>query len=97
MAPNPPRRLSAVLFTDIVGSTEIAAGARGRRLAIALMRHHALARRLLRQHRGDLHDTAGDGIFATFAVPADPLAYATRATAGGARSRRRDPGRRALR
>ena len=81
MAPNPPRRLSAVLFTDIVGSTEIAAELGDAGWRSLLTRHHALARRLLRQHRSGLHDTAGDGIFATFAVPADALAYATRATA----------------
>jgi hypothetical protein len=68
------------LFTDIVGSTEIAAELGDDGWRALLTAHHASVRRLLREHRGTLHDTAGDGIFATFDAPADALTYAVRAT-----------------
>jgi class 3 adenylate cyclase len=66
----PERVLATVLFTDIVGSTEIAArlgdsGWRG-----LLERHHAAVRRELARFAGRELDTAGDGFFAAFDGPA---------------------------
>jgi pimeloyl-ACP methyl ester carboxylesterase len=64
------RALATVLFTDIVGSTEIAArlGDSGwRRL---LERHDALVRRQLGLYRGREVKTMGDGFLATFDGPA---------------------------
>lgn len=62
--------LLAVLFTDIVGSSELA-GQMGdgpwRRL---LRRHHELMRRVVGDHGGRIVDTAGDGVFAVFPRPA---------------------------
>jgi pimeloyl-ACP methyl ester carboxylesterase/class 3 adenylate cyclase len=70
-APDTSQRwLATVLFTDIVGSTELAA-----RLGDSLWRDrqqqfHALGRTQLQAHRGREIDTAGDGLFATFDGPA---------------------------
>ena len=64
------RVLATVLFTDIVGSTEIAA-TQGDRAWLGLIdRHHAAVRALLDRYRGSEVDTAGDGFFATFDGPA---------------------------
>jgi class 3 adenylate cyclase len=71
------RVLATVLFTDIVGSTELAArlgdaGWRG-----LLQRHHAAVRRELARFQGHELDTAGDGFFATFDGPARAVHAAT--------------------
>jgi class 3 adenylate cyclase/streptogramin lyase len=65
----PVRLLATVLFTDIVGSTKLAAELGDRRWRQLLARHHAFVRRQLRQHGGREVDTAGDGFFATFDQP----------------------------
>lgn len=62
-----------MLFTDIVGSTELAqqlGDAKWRRL---LTNHHAIVRRALKRHHGREIDTAGDGFFATFQQPSDAI------------------------
>jgi class 3 adenylate cyclase len=64
------RNLSTVLFADIVGSTEMAARLGDRAWRELLTRFFALVRTQLAAHRGHEVDTAGDGIFATFDVPA---------------------------
>lgn len=66
-------RLGAVLFTDIVGSTAIAAELGNRRWATLIGRHHQLVRRELRRFGGREHDTAGDGFFATLDRPIDAI------------------------
>jgi pimeloyl-ACP methyl ester carboxylesterase len=64
------RALATILFTDIVGSTEIAArlGDGGWRQLIE--RHDAMVRRQLGVHRGREVKTMGDGFLATFDGPA---------------------------
>jgi class 3 adenylate cyclase/pimeloyl-ACP methyl ester carboxylesterase len=64
------RVLATVLFTDIVGSTEMAAELGGQRWRDLLQQHHAIVRALLTRYRGTEVDTAGDGFFATFDGPA---------------------------
>jgi class 3 adenylate cyclase len=64
------RILATVLFTDIVGSTEIAAEVGDRRWAELVEAHHRIVRRQLDRFRGREVDTAGDGFFATFDGPA---------------------------
>lgn len=67
------RRLLTILFTDIVGSTDLAAGQGDRRWRLVQKRHHALVRDRLRRHGGREVDTAGDGFFATFDEPAQAI------------------------
>ena len=82
--PEPDRVLATVLFTDIVGSTEKAAGLGDRRWHDLLERHHDLVRRELARHRGREVDTAGDGFLATFDGPARAVRCA-RAVSDGVR------------
>jgi class 3 adenylate cyclase len=64
------RRLATVLFTDIVGSTELAVHLGDRAWREMLQSFLLLARRQLALHRGQEVDNAGDGVFATFDAPA---------------------------
>ncbi|HEX5040245.1 MAG TPA: adenylate/guanylate cyclase domain-containing protein [Candidatus Limnocylindria bacterium] len=64
------RVLATVLFTDIVGSTETAAGVGDHAWRGLVEQHHAAVRALLDRYRGTEVDTAGDGFFATFDGPA---------------------------
>ena len=73
------RGLGAVLFTDIVGSTAIAAEMGNRRWGEVVSRHHRLIRRELRRFGGREQDTAGDGFFATFERPVDAIRCAAAA------------------
>ena len=68
--PEPDRVLATVLFTDIVGSTELAARLGDRGWRDLLEAHHALVRQELVRFRGNEVDTAGDGFLATFDGPA---------------------------
>jgi pimeloyl-ACP methyl ester carboxylesterase len=70
------RVLATVLFTDIVGSTELAADLGDRRWRDLLERHHILVRRELGRFRGRELNTAGDGFLATFDGPARAIACA---------------------
>jgi class 3 adenylate cyclase len=69
-APEPDRVLATILFTDIVGSTALAARLGDREWSDLLERHHALVRRQLERFRGRELDTAGDGFVASFDGPA---------------------------
>lgn len=72
-----PRRgstvLVTVLFTDIVGSTKIAAEVGDRRWRDLVQRHHAAVRRELKRFGGKELDTAGDGFFTSFDRPAEAV------------------------
>lgn len=65
--------LVTVLFTDIVGSTEIASEMGDRRWRELLARHHRIVRSELRRYGGREVDTAGDGFFAAFERPAEAV------------------------
>jgi class 3 adenylate cyclase/streptogramin lyase len=67
------RLLATVLFTDIVGSTELAEELGDKRWRALLTTHHRVVRRALGRHRGREIDTAGDGFFATFDQPSDAI------------------------
>lgn len=69
-ATEPDRVLATLLFTDIVGSTKMAADLGDRRWHELLDRHHALVRRILARFGGSEIDTAGDGFLARFDGPA---------------------------
>jgi pimeloyl-ACP methyl ester carboxylesterase len=66
----PDRVLATVLFTDIVGSTAKAAELGDTAWRKLLGEHNAVVRRQLARYRGQEHDTAGDGFFASFDGPA---------------------------
>jgi class 3 adenylate cyclase len=63
------RALAAVLFTDIVGSTEQAALLGDRRWRSLLDAHDAVCRTVIERHRGRLVKLTGDGVLATFDGP----------------------------
>jgi class 3 adenylate cyclase len=60
------RVLATLLFTDIVGSTEMAAQMGDRAWSQLLKSHLERSDRLVRSFRGRVVDTAGDGILASF-------------------------------
>jgi class 3 adenylate cyclase len=68
--PGSDRRLATVLFTDIVGSTELASRLGDAAWRELLGKHHTAVRAELERHRGVEVDTAGDGFFAMFDGPA---------------------------
>jgi pimeloyl-ACP methyl ester carboxylesterase len=70
------RVLATVLFTDIVGSTELAADLGDRRWRDLLEHHNTLVRHELGRFRGRELNTAGDGFLATFDGPARAIACA---------------------
>ena len=70
------RVLATVLFTDIVGSTQVAAELGDRRWNDLLERHNALVRSELGRFRGRELNTAGDGFLATFDGPARAISCA---------------------
>jgi class 3 adenylate cyclase len=64
------RVVATVLFTDIVGSTQMAADIGDRAWRQLLERHHGAVRALMSRFRGVEIDTAGDGFFVSFDGPA---------------------------
>jgi class 3 adenylate cyclase len=64
------RVLATVLFTDIVGSTELAARLGDTEWKSLLADHNERVRIELERHRGVYVDSAGDGLMATFDGPA---------------------------
>jgi class 3 adenylate cyclase len=63
------RALAAVLFTDIVASTERAAALGDRRWSSLLGSHDVVAQAIIDQHGGRLVKLTGDGVLATFDGP----------------------------
>ena len=74
------RDLGAVLFTDIVGSTEITAEMGNTRWSELVARHHRIVRGVIGRFGGHEVDTAGDGFFVSFERPADAIRAAVAAT-----------------
>jgi class 3 adenylate cyclase len=67
------RQLLTVLFTDIVGSTELAVKLGDTRWRDLLDNHHAMVRKELLKYQGREIDIAGDGFFATFEMPVNGI------------------------
>lgn len=72
------RTLAAVLFVDVVGSTDFAAELGDRAWRAALERFEQLVRTVLAAFDGELRSTAGDGILATFDSPTRAIGCAHR-------------------
>jgi len=62
-----------VLFTDIVGSTEVASELGDVGWAVLVARHHVAVRAELKRFQGREMDTAGDGFFLPQACRGDPV------------------------
>ncbi|HVE74898.1 MAG TPA: response regulator [Mycobacteriales bacterium] len=75
------RTVATVLFTDVVGSTEIAARIGDAAWRSLLDAHDALIRSALQQHDGRELSTMGDGFFAVFETPADAVRCALQVVA----------------
>ena len=73
MPKKPTTVLRAVLFTDVVGSTELARELGDQRWTRLLQAHRRIVRDQLRANRGREVDTAGDGFFAVFEGPTDAV------------------------
>lgn len=67
--PAAPRRLLAVMFTDIIGSTELATTLGDKRWRELLEQHDAAIRTQITRFGGREVDTAGDAFFVTFELP----------------------------
>jgi adenylate cyclase len=70
---SPQRFFATILFTDIVGATDLAVSLGDRAWQRLVAAHHAAVRRELHRFRGHEVDTAGDGFFATFDQPAQAV------------------------
>lgn len=81
--PPPARRLAAILFTDIVGSTEAAARLGDRAWRDLLARHDAMIERALERFGGRIVQSTGDGVLAIFGGPSAAIQCAE-AIRGGA-------------
>ena len=71
--------LVAVLFTDIVGSSELAVQMGDESWKRLLGKHHEIVSHLVKEHGGRVVDTAGDGVFAVFDRPAAGIQCAFKA------------------
>ncbi|HUP84795.1 MAG TPA: adenylate/guanylate cyclase domain-containing protein [Acidimicrobiales bacterium] len=83
----PDRVLATVLFTDIVDSTEHAAGLGDRAWTSRLEANQQRTGRLVRQFGGRLVKTTGDGVLATFDGPARAIRCASALTDQATRDR----------
>lgn len=84
-APDPDRILATVLFTDIVGSTQMASALGDQAWRDLLQRHNAAIRAQLDGWRGREVETAGDGFLATFDGPARAI-HCAKAISEGVRA-----------
>jgi class 3 adenylate cyclase len=72
---DPDRVIATLVFTDIVGSTRMAAEVGDRRWRDILDEHHDLIRRELERFKGREFHTTGDGFLATFDSPARAVRF----------------------
>jgi adenylate cyclase len=70
---SPQRFFATILFTDIVGATDLAVSLGDRAWQRLVAAHHAAVRREIHRFRGREVDTAGDGFFVTFDQPAQAV------------------------
>src|SRR5947209_3781245 len=67
------RFVATILFTDVVGSTEMAGGMGDDAWKQVIRTYYQAARREVKRFRGREIDTAGDGFFAAFDAPAEAI------------------------
>ena len=79
------RILTTLMFTDIVGSTQMAARLGDRGWKQLLANHDEVVRSLLHMHRGREGGTTGDGFVATFDAPAQAIRCALAISAASGR------------
>jgi len=84
-ASEPDRVLATLLFTDIAGSTQMAAEIGDRRWRDLLAGHHEMVRDLLQTFNGREIDAAGDGFLAAFDGPARAIRCAQSIIASSSR------------
>jgi class 3 adenylate cyclase len=65
--------MKTFLFTDIVGSTELASTLEDRHWSNVLRRHDETLRTIFADHGGQVVDHTGDGFFTTFEEPANAI------------------------
>jgi len=82
------RRTVTVLFCDLVGSTELAAGLDPEAYRVLLSRYFELVREPIEQHGGTLEKFIGDAVLAVFGVPELHEDDALRAVRAGVDSQR---------
>jgi class 3 adenylate cyclase len=75
--PAPCNELHAIMFTDVVGSTELAARLHHRQWQRLLSEHYRLLRREIELNGGRAVKAIGDGFLATFADPEQAIKAAT--------------------
>src|SRR4029079_3870447 len=63
--------MKSLVFTDIVGSTELASTHEDRHWNNVLRRHDETLRTIFSDHGGQVVDHTGDGFFAAFEDPAE--------------------------
>src|SRR5262245_59299906 len=68
-----PSRLAVLLFTDIVGATEMKSRLGTAGFAPLLERHNAIFESNCAQARGEILKHTGDGFFASFATASDAV------------------------
>jgi class 3 adenylate cyclase/pimeloyl-ACP methyl ester carboxylesterase len=76
--PRHGRALATVVFTDIVGSTELASRLGDNAWVELLERHDALVRDEIAAHTGRWVKSTGDGVLATFDGPSRAISFACR-------------------
>src|SRR2546425_12498543 len=70
-------KLVAIVFTDMVGSTQLKQDLGDRDGLALIQRHHALLRELLTKfHEGEEISTSGDSFFLVFGNPSDAVRFA---------------------
>lgn len=78
--PNTDRILTTLLFTDLVGSTQLATSLGDAAWSERLELHDHLADHAVKQHGGRMVKHTGDGILASFSRPGDAIRCATHVT-----------------
>ncbi len=72
-------KLATLVFTDMVGSTQLTQDLGDREGLALIQRHHAVVRDILGQFKdGEEISTAGDSFFLVFATPSDAVTFALR-------------------